>query len=163
MKKRGVNFIGNCPFHDEKTPSFTVSPAKGIYKCFGCGKGGFSVNFVMEHEQMDFPSALRFLAKKYNIEVEERKLTPEELEKSNKERQAIELMLSEQINIKAKNYHNHPVLVLSGDSWHEVIIGIVASRIKEKYNKPTILISINGELPLLYFPQLVMKKLIKFG
>jgi DNA primase len=84
LKKRGVNFIGNCPFHDEKTPSFTVSPAKGIYKCFGCGKGGFSVNFVMEHEQMDFPSALRFLAKKYNIEVEERKLTPEELEKSNK-------------------------------------------------------------------------------
>jgi DNA primase len=84
LKKRGVNFIGNCPFHDEKTPSFTVSPAKGIYKCFGCGKGGFSVNFVMEHEQMDFPSALRFLAKKYNIEVEEKKLTPEELERSNK-------------------------------------------------------------------------------
>lgn len=84
LKKRGVNFIGNCPFHDEKTPSFTVSPAKGIYKCFGCGKGGFSVNFMMEHEQMDFPSALRYLAKKYNIAVEEKKLTPEELEKSNK-------------------------------------------------------------------------------
>lgn len=84
LKKRGVNFIGNCPFHDEKTPSFTVSPAKGIYKCFGCGKGGFSVNFMMEHEQMDFPSALRYLAKKYNIVVEEKKLTPEELERSNK-------------------------------------------------------------------------------
>jgi DNA primase len=84
LKKRGVNFIGNCPFHDEKTPSFTVSPAKGIYKCFGCGKGGYSVNFIMEHEQLSYPDALRHIAKKYNIEVEEKKLTPEELEKANK-------------------------------------------------------------------------------
>ncbi|MBN8702026.1 MAG: DNA primase [Bacteroidetes bacterium] len=71
LKKRGVNFIGNCPFHDEKTPSFTVSPVKGIYKCFGCGKAGNSVNFVMDHEQMSYPEALRYLAKKYNIEIEE--------------------------------------------------------------------------------------------
>ena len=56
--------LGVCPFHDEKTPSFTVSPAKGIYKCFGCGKGGNSVNFVMEHEQFSYPEALKFLAKK---------------------------------------------------------------------------------------------------
>ncbi|NLA24128.1 MAG: DNA primase, partial [Bacteroidales bacterium] len=54
LKKRGVNHIGNCPFHDEKTPSFSVSPSKGIYKCFGCGKGGNAVNFIMEHEQMTY-------------------------------------------------------------------------------------------------------------
>jgi DNA primase len=79
LKKRGVNFLGNCPFHNEKTPSFSVSPAKGIYKCFGCGKGGNAVNFVMEHEQMTYVEALKFLAKKYNIEVEEKELTPEEV------------------------------------------------------------------------------------
>ncbi len=83
LKKRGANMLGVCPFHDEKTPSFTVSPAKGIYKCFGCGKGGNSVNFVMEHEQFTYPEALRFLAKKYHIEVPEVELTPEQLEKAN--------------------------------------------------------------------------------
>ena len=64
LKKRGVNLLGNCPFHNEKTPSFTVSPAKGIYKCFGCGVSGNAVNFVMEHEQMSYPEALKYLAKK---------------------------------------------------------------------------------------------------
>ncbi len=77
LKKRGVNYIGLCPFHNEKTPSFVVSPAKGIYKCFGCGKAGNSVNFVMEHEHYSYPEALRFLAKKYNIEIEEEAMTPE--------------------------------------------------------------------------------------
>ena len=62
--------IGLCPFHDEKTPSFTVSPSKNIYKCFGCGKGGGPVQFIMEHDQMSFPEAIRFLARKYNIELE---------------------------------------------------------------------------------------------
>ncbi|NQY66311.1 MAG: DNA primase [Flavobacteriales bacterium] len=79
LKKRGVNMIGNCPFHDEKTPSFTVSVAKGIYKCFGCGEGGNSVNFIMNHENCTYPEALRHLAKKYNIEVEDRDQTPEEV------------------------------------------------------------------------------------
>lgn len=78
LKKRGVNYLGLCPFHNEKTPSFTVSPAKGIFKCFGCGKGGNSVNFIMEHEHLSYPEALRYLAKKYNIEVEEKELTIEE-------------------------------------------------------------------------------------
>ena len=59
LRKRGVNFLGLCPFHNEKTPSFTVSPAKGIFKCFGCGKGGNSVNFVMEHEHLDYVGALK--------------------------------------------------------------------------------------------------------
>lgn len=79
LKRRGVNMIGRCPFHDEKTPSFTVSPSKNIYKCFGCGEGGFPVNFVMTHENMSFPEALRYLAKKYNIEIKEKEATPEEL------------------------------------------------------------------------------------
>ena len=80
LKKRGVNYIGLCPFHQEKTPSFTVSPAKGIYKCFGCGKAGNSVNFIMDHEQYSYPEALRYLARKYNIEIEEEEQTPDQLE-----------------------------------------------------------------------------------
>ncbi|MCB0807087.1 MAG: DNA primase, partial [Bacteroidales bacterium] len=80
LRKRGVNMIGLCPFHNEKTPSFTVSPAKGIYKCFGCGKAGNSVNFVMDHEHYTYPEALRYLAKKYNIEIEEEEQTPEQIE-----------------------------------------------------------------------------------
>ncbi len=78
LKKRGSNLLGLCPFHNEKTPSFTVSPAKGIYKCFGCGKAGNSVNFIMEHEKYSYPEALRYLANKYNIEVEEQEPSPEE-------------------------------------------------------------------------------------
>lgn len=83
LKRRGVNLLGLCPFHNEKTPSFTVSPAKGIFKCFGCGKGGNSVNFIMEHEHLSYPEALRWLAKKYHIEIEEKEVTPEELAKQN--------------------------------------------------------------------------------
>ena len=78
LKKRGANLLGLCPFHNEKTPSFTVSPAKNFYKCFGCGRGGTVVQFVMEHESVSFPEAIRILAKKYNIEIEEKELSPEE-------------------------------------------------------------------------------------
>lgn len=78
LRKRGVNYLGLCPFHNEKTPSFTVSPAKGIFKCFGCGKGGNSVNFIMEHESLTYPNALKWLAKKYNIDVVEKEETEEE-------------------------------------------------------------------------------------
>ena len=78
LKKRGSNLIGLCPFHQEKTPSFSVSPAKGIYKCFGCGAAGNAVNFVMQHEQYTYPEALRYLAGKYNIEIEEREESEEE-------------------------------------------------------------------------------------
>ncbi len=80
LRRRGVNLIGLCPFHNEKTPSFTVSPVKGIYKCFGCGKAGNSVNFLMEHEHYSYPEALRYLARKYNIDIEEEVQTPEQLE-----------------------------------------------------------------------------------
>ena len=75
LKKKGVNYIGNCPFHNEKTPSFTVSPTKGIYKCFGCGVGGNAVKFIMEIEHYSYPEALKFIAKKYNIEIIEKELT----------------------------------------------------------------------------------------
>jgi DNA primase len=78
LKKRGVNQLGLCPFHNEKTPSFTVSPAKGIFKCFGCGKGGNAVNFIMELEQLSYPDALRWLAKKFHIEIEEKEESQEE-------------------------------------------------------------------------------------
>ena len=80
LKKRGTNYVGLCPFHDDKTPSFYVSPAKGVCKCFACGKGGSAVHFIMEHEQMSYPEALRWLAKKYHIEIKERELTSEEKE-----------------------------------------------------------------------------------
>ena len=78
LRKAGVNYKGLCPFHNEKTPSFVVSPSKGYCHCFSCGKGGNVVGFIMEHEQMTYPEALRWLAKKYNIEIHERELTDEE-------------------------------------------------------------------------------------
>ena len=79
LKRRGANLIACCPFHNEKTPSFYVSPSKGIYKCFGCGKSGTAVGFVMEHESLTYPEALRYLAKKYHIEVKEREETAEDI------------------------------------------------------------------------------------
>lgn len=78
LRKRGVNYIGLCPFHNEKTPSFSVSPSKGVCKCFSCGKGGNAVHFIMEHEQLSYYEALKYLARKYNIEVKERELSNEE-------------------------------------------------------------------------------------
>jgi len=78
LKKRGTNFIGNCPFHNEKSPSFTVSPAKEIYKCFGCGKSGNTITFLMEHEKYSYVESLRWLAARYNIEIEETQSSPEQ-------------------------------------------------------------------------------------
>jgi DNA primase len=83
LKKRGVNLLGLCPFHNEKTPSFTVSPAKGIYKCFGCGAAGSSVGFIMEHEHLSYPEALKYLARKYQIEVEEEEQSAEQIAQYN--------------------------------------------------------------------------------
>jgi DNA primase len=93
LKKRGVNYLGLCPFHNEKTPSFTVSPSKEIFKCFGCGKAGNSVNFVMEHEHLSYPEALKYLAKKYHIEIVEKELTQEEIDKQN-ERESLLVVTS---------------------------------------------------------------------
>ncbi|HYE53181.1 MAG TPA: CHC2 zinc finger domain-containing protein, partial [Chitinophagaceae bacterium] len=78
LKKRGVNYLGLCPFHNEKTPSFTVSPVKEIYKCFGCGKSGNTISFLMDHEKYSYVEALRWLANKYNVEIEETEVSPDQ-------------------------------------------------------------------------------------
>ena len=80
LKRRGTNYIGCCPFHNEKTPSMSVSPAKNIFKCFGCGAAGSPVSFVMRHENMTYPEALKYLAHKYNIHIKEKEFTQEEKE-----------------------------------------------------------------------------------
>lgn len=104
LKKRGVNLIGLCPFHDEKTPSFNVSVPRGIYKCFGCGKGGNAVSFIMEHEHFTYREALKYLATKYNIEIEETERTNEEIiEENRKESLYI-------INAFAQHFFNEQLL-----------------------------------------------------
>lgn len=80
LKKRGVNYLGNCPFHNEKTPSFIVSPAKGIFKCFGCGKGGNALNFVIDHDHLSYVEAIKLLGKKFHIEVIDKDVTPEQMQ-----------------------------------------------------------------------------------
>ncbi len=106
LKKRGVNFLGLCPFHNEKTPSFTVSPSKGIFKCFGCGKGGNAVNFIMEHEHMNYIEALKFLAHRYHIEVVEKEVTPEELQQRN-ERESLMVVTAYAQRYFSDNLHKH--------------------------------------------------------
>ena len=106
LRKRGVNMIGLCPFHNEKTPSFTVSPAKGIFKCFGCGKGGNSVHFIMEHEQISYYEALKFLARKYHIEFKEREFSPEELAARN-DRESMFLVNEFAQKYFSTTLHNH--------------------------------------------------------
>ena len=91
LKKRGANMIGLCPFHNEKTPSFMVSPSKNIFKCFGCGRGGGSVQFLMEHEKYTYPEAIRHLARKYNIPIEETRMS-EEAEQEHRERESLHLV-----------------------------------------------------------------------
>lgn len=88
LKRKGVNYNACCPFHSEKTPSFVVSPSKGLYKCFGCGKGGNAVSFVMEHEKMTYPEALKWMAKRYNIEIQEEALSEQQL-RQNDDRQSM--------------------------------------------------------------------------
>ncbi|MBR6457521.1 MAG: DNA primase [Bacteroidales bacterium] len=93
LKRRGASLVACCPFHNEKTPSFYVTPSKGIYKCFGCGKAGDSVRFLMDYEHMDYPAALRYLAQKYHIEVQEEELSAEEI--ANRQRRESILLVSE--------------------------------------------------------------------
>ena len=83
LRRKGVNYVACCPFHNEKTPSFVVSPAKGLFKCFGCGKGGNAVTFLMEHESLTYPEALKMVAKRYGIEVHEKELSEEEVRRND--------------------------------------------------------------------------------
>ncbi len=105
LRKRGTSYKGLCPFHDDRTPSFSVSPAKGVYKCFSCGKAGNAVNFIMEHEQMTYPEALRWLANKYHIEIKEREQTDEEREQQN-ERESMLIVNEWAANYFADILHN---------------------------------------------------------
>jgi len=104
LKRRGANMIGLCPFHNEKTPSFTVSPSKNLFKCFGCGKGGDPTRFIMEHENLGFPDALKQLAKKYRVEIEEVELTPE-MAAEQQERESLFI-----VNEFAKTFYNDQLL-----------------------------------------------------
>ena len=99
LKKAGANLKGVCPFHNEKTPSFSVSPAKGIFKCFGCGRAGNAVNFIMEYDNLNYVEALRRLANRYNIEIEEDRNNDPEYAQKNHERESIGIALE-----FAKNY-----------------------------------------------------------
>lgn len=106
LRRRGANQLGLCPFHDEKTPSFMVSPAKNIFKCFGCGKGGNAVNFMMELEQLSYPDALRYIAKKYQIEIVEKELSESQQQAQN-ERESILVINEFAQQTFTKNLHQH--------------------------------------------------------
>ena len=108
LRKRGVNYVGLCPFHDDRTPSFSVSPSRNICKCFACGKGGNPVHFIMEHEQITYVEALKYLAKKYGIEVKERELSSEEKQAQNDRESAFI------VNQFARDYY-HDILLNSVD------------------------------------------------
>ena len=106
LRKSGANFKGLCPFHDEKTPSFMVSPARGMCHCFGCGKGGNPISFIMEHEQMTYPEALRWLANKYHIEIKERELTEDE-KREQGERESMFIVNDWAAKYFEDTLHNH--------------------------------------------------------
>ncbi|NDV80249.1 DNA primase [Dysgonomonas sp. 511] len=106
LKRRGINYVGLCPFHTDKSPSFYVSPAKNICKCFACGEGGTAVHFIMKHEQLSYYESLKFLAKKYNIEVQERELTDEQKQAYN-ERESLFILNDFARDYFANTLHNH--------------------------------------------------------
>jgi DNA primase len=106
LKRRGINFVGLCPFHTDKTPSFYVSPAKNICKCFACGEGGTAVHFIMKHEQLSYYEALKYLAKKYNIEIQEREFTDEQKQAYN-ERESLFILNDYARDYFVNTLHNH--------------------------------------------------------
>ncbi|MDF2450475.1 MAG: primase [Bacteroidota bacterium] len=120
LKKRGANLLGLCPFHGEKSPSFTVSPAKGIYKCFGCGKSGTAVNFIMDLESLSYPEALRYLANKYGIEVIEKEVSVEEKAQQN-EKESLYIVMA-----YAQKYYTD--LLLNDDMGRSIGLGYFKER-----------------------------------
>lgn len=117
LKKSGANYKGLCPFHDEKTPSFMVSPARGTCHCFGCGKGGNPISFIMEHEQLTYPEALRWLAKKYGIEIQEREISDQERQEQN-ERESMFIVNEWAANYFEKILHDDPDGVAIGMQYY---------------------------------------------
>ncbi len=128
LKRKGTNYQACCPFHNEKTPSFVVSPVKGLYKCFGCGKGGNAITFVMEHESITYPEALKIVAKRYGIEVKERELSGEEIQRNdNRESQFV-------LNSWAYDYFVKTLF----DSDEGVAVGLSYFRLKRGFSDATI-------------------------
>ncbi len=128
LKRKGANYQACCPFHNEKTPSFVVSPVKGLFKCFGCGKGGNAVTFVMEHESITYPEALKVVAKRYGIEVKERELSGEEIQRNdNRESQFV-------LNSWAYDHFIHNLF----ESNEGVAIGLSYFRLKRGFSDATI-------------------------
>ncbi|MBY5957014.1 DNA primase [Membranicola marinus] len=120
LKKRGVNYIGLCPFHNEKTPSFTVSPSKNIYKCFGCGRGGNGIDFLMEHEAYSYPEALRYVARLYNIPIEETYRSPEVVQESQR-KDALQI-----VNDFAQEHYKHNLW--NTDAGKSIALGYLKER-----------------------------------
>ena len=130
LKKKGVNYQACCPFHNEKTPSFVVSPSKGLYKCFGCGKGGNAVSFVMEHENITYPEALKIVAKKYGIEVKEREETEEDKVRNNN-RESMFMLNSWVADYFVNTLHNTDEGISVGLSYFRQQRGFSESTIKK--------------------------------
>ena len=130
LKRKGVNYQACCPFHNEKTPSFVVSPSKGLYKCFGCGKGGNAVSFVMEHENITYPEALKIVAKKYGIEVKEREETEEDIRRNN-DRESMFMLNSWVSEYFANTLHNTDEGISVGLSYFRQARGFSEATIKK--------------------------------
>ena len=130
LKKKGVNYQACCPFHNEKTPSFVVSPSKGLYKCFGCGKGGNAVSFVMEHENITYPEALKIVAKKYGIEVKEKEESEEDKIRQNN-RESMFMLNSWAADYFANTLHNTDEGISVGLSYFRQARGFSESTIKK--------------------------------
>ena len=130
LKRKGVNYQACCPFHNEKTPSFVVSPSKGLYKCFGCGKGGNAVSFVMEHENITYPEALKIVAKKYGIEVKEREETEEDVRRNNN-RESMFMLNSWASEYFVNTLHNTDEGISVGLSYFRQARGFSESTIKK--------------------------------
>jgi DNA primase len=117
LKKKGANWEACCPFHEEKSPSFKVNPAKGIYKCFGCGKGGDAISFVMDIESMSYVESLRFLAKKYNIAIEESASDFKEDQARQTEKESLQIVMNFAQEYFHRNLHEHPDGIAIGLSY----------------------------------------------
>ena len=130
LKRKGVNYQACCPFHNEKTPSFVVSPSKGLYKCFGCGKGGNAVSFVMEHENITYPEALKIVAKKYGIEIKEREETEEDVRRNNN-RESMFMLNSWASEYFVNTLHNTDEGISVGLSYFRQARGFSESTIKK--------------------------------